>query len=391
MREAKEERSVERQMFESAITPIIMVPPKKLMQYASRKLVSLKDCSSCQSEFIVREHGLTAQNLAIYLRMIKILSRNSTKDYCYGNDEEGGVLCYGRETLPFASSVQREVFSMIACAANSVRKCNGDKLLLKKLIAKGRRDNTSWWGSLSRGVLAMNNSYQRTGFSDSKDILTLRDKRGFVMIFLHGHQLKDFLRGRRPEQANRGQRMFDAPDYIHLGHFHRLGVLNIPGCRSLISLGGSWTYGAYANLKEYYPEILSDMGFSKTSKDDKGNFHMDFFRLEIDLEAFRKNSTQISSNPVSIAKRVEITRKQFRGGVKFVLPGNHDPIDEMYVHRSAGKWDDPFNPENLHGIACGDYADFQQVEMKTARRLFLSMLEEEGFAPISELKRSSKT
>jgi len=97
---------VERGLFESAITPIIRIEPKRLLRYAGRKLASLRDCSSCEGKFLVRERGLTAENLAIYLRMVRILSRNRTKDYCYGSDEQERHSYASCPSLPRASAVR---------------------------------------------------------------------------------------------------------------------------------------------------------------------------------------------------------------------------------------------------------------------------------------------
>ena len=211
------------------------------------------------------------------------------------------------------------------------------------------------------------------------------------MIFLHGHQLKDFLRGRRPEQAHRGEERLESPDLIYMGHYHRLGILAIPGCQSVVCLGGSLTFGAYMNLKQYYPEILSEIGNPTIVGDDEGRIRLDILRQEIDLDRFREDSRQVASNPVSIASRVESTRMQFRRGFKIILPGNHDPIDEIYVHQSITNRIDESTPLGPESTAFGDYADFEQVEMKTARRQFLSMLDEEGYVPLSEVRQSKKS
>jgi len=373
--------AVERVLFESAITPIVRTHPARLMEYARKVLTTPGDCSSCPHRFLVRERGLTRENVVIYVRMLRILGRNLRGHYCYGRDDEGYVFCYDRDSLPLIFETHVSVFSRIADVGFSVGKCHGNRQALYEMTARRGEENQRFWNSIVQGVLALKNTYQRTGLSSSRDILVAQYGHENVAIFLHGHQLKDFLRGRRPEQSAPGDMRLKEPAVIYLGHYHRLGVFRIPHCEGVICLGGSITFGPYLNLSEYHPEILSEMGFIKTRHNDDG-LHFEVSRRRINLGQFREWRNEVLAAPPSIEARIEAVREQLRQGYKFVLPGNHDPMDEIYVHSSiAGRIPHGTLPQ-VESVANGDYAEFSQPELRIAKEMFTKMLVDEGYIPL---------
>jgi len=380
---------LDRKLFESAISPIIRGSPSKLLQYGSKKLGAFMDCDSCQTRFLVREKGLTKENLAIYLRMFRIMGGARCGKCCFGIDKKEISLCYDFGSLSLVFDIHVNVFSRIANIGFSVGKCRGSKQTFLRLVSRRDQGDVAMWNELTQGILAMKNSYQRSGFEASKDILVARDLNSKTVIALHGHQLRGFHKGKRPEQKISTNMRLDEPDFVALGHYHKLGVFKIPHFKGVVCMGGSRIFGPYLSLGEYYPEILSEMGSVSWHWDDDYRLRLEIERTKIDIDKFREIFETNRRRPASIQRRVDAVRGDFRLGLKIILPGNHDPIDEAYAHESLIRKIPKSGPIPLDSMGYGDYIEFRKSEADRVEKEFKEMLAEEGFVPLAMIRKRS--
>lgn len=200
------------------------------------------------------------------------------------------------------------------------------------------------------------------------------------IVMLHGHQLKTFLRGERPEQKPSKKYPNSSIDILVIGHFHKLGVLSVDGFDGLVIMQGSFLYPENV----YFPEMLSHMGVcSMKINSQTSTVNFTILRQIIDVHEMKKTIDENVNNPITFENKI-IFFKKLRG-LGCLLPGNHDPFDEIYLK-------DDIKINNLNSkiiyemIGYGDYVEFTPSEMNDAKKYVPQILEEIKFKPISKMK-----
>ena len=155
------------------------------------------------------------------------------------------------------------IFTQISTIAYTLKNCESKSLRFEKMYQITKSKTIKYWDIFDNGILALNNAFQKTEFENSKDILSISLHKGKI-VYLHGHQLKSFLRGRRPEQKDPTKNSKKSIDFISMGHFHKLGVFSIDKFGGLIIMSGSFLYPDI-----YFPEMLSHMGSCEVKIDSQ--------------------------------------------------------------------------------------------------------------------------
>jgi len=356
-----------RSQFEVEVKSILGIGTEELQRYFEEKCLNLNDCNTCNAQYLIKERGLTKENISIYLRFIKIFGGNS-HSYCLGADADGFVLCYGRDMIPIITRIHKEIFSQISIVAYTLSVCHTEKQHYASLISKASKKTTKFWNIAEQGVLALNNAYRRTKFKNSKDILHISlpyDE----LVFLHGHQLNDFLRGQRSEQKQKRKYPHDSISIVQMGHFHHLGVFTFNGFDGLIVLVGSLLYPE----RGYFPEMLSQMGTIKMRlKGSKIRFVI--HRLKISNEQIKDDLKRHRKKPWTFRMKMDLFRKICQS-CWYIVPGNHDSFDEVYMNKAISKIEDLLSAS----IGLGDYIEFTLDEFYYAKKCCLELLKAENF------------
>ena len=360
-------KAIFRKKFEKKITPIIRTKPENLSKYFSKHCSAIRECNICEETKLVREKGLTIENISIYIRFIRMWGGNQFQ-YCLGIDLNGFTLCYDRELIPLITRIHKEIFSHISTVAYTLNKSE-----------KKNKKTKKYWNSINSGILALNNAYRKTKFENSRDILTISLPMCNI-VMLHGHQLKTFLRGERPEQKPSKKYPNSSIDILVIGHFHKLGVLSVDGFDGLVIMQGSFLYPENV----YFPEMLSHMGVcSMKINSQTSTVNFTILRQIIDVHEMKKTIDENVNNPITFENKINFFKKL--RGLGCLLPGNHDPFDEIYLK-------DDIKINNLNSkiiyemIGYGDYVEFTPSEMNDAKKYVPQILEEIKFKPISKMK-----
>lgn len=369
-----EDMSELREEFKERIKPIIRAEPNKLSKYF-QKNANIFNCKNCNKTFFVKERGLTSENMSIIIRFIRMNSKKYY-DYCTGQDSDGFVLCYNREMVTLISDIHKEIFSQIANVLFTLKECKEKRIQYASQIIKTRRKIIKYWNSFDNGVRTVNNAYRKTIFANSKDILYVKIGE-FRTVILHGHQVKEFLEGKRPEQKVKPNSLEEPIDLLIMGHYHRLGVFTVDQFDGLVSLSGSFVYPKYG----YFPEMLSEMGMCKPTFQRSG-ISFEIIRFRIDIKEMNKTiEKNILKRKPTLEEKIRLYENQCDVSWCFVL-GNHDPIDEIFIRK-----DGSFSGEQ----AMGDLAEFTKAEIPVAKMMIENLLHKKGFIKKTELFEREKS
>jgi len=232
-------------------------------------------------------------------------------------------------------------------------------------LLKKNKEAEKFWEKLNQGVQALINAYKKTKFLDSKDILNMKSSQG-DMIFLHGHQIKDLLNGKRDEQREI-RKYNESPYLIMMGHYHKLGVFSLDNQESIVLMNG-----CYLTPKIYFPELLSNIGEGKLG------YYSGKFSLLIDRYVDNKQPNICKDYLKNLEILALEKRFEFFNNLKealFILPGNHDAFDEVFVKATIAKL--------FFGM--GDYVDLSFEEYSPAKEYCTNFFRENDFIPISKL------
>ena len=366
-------KSTIRSQFEKKIIPIIRTEPKSLSTYLEKKCAPINNCETCKYPNLINETGLTEENVSIYARFIRMWGKGKF-EYCVGADSYGYSLCYGRELVPLITRIHREIFSQISNLAYTLKKCETKQFLnFEDMHTKSKNEIIKYWNNFDNGIFSLNNAYQKTEFKNSKDILKIPTSEGDI-VYLHGHQLKSFLQGKRFEQKSKTKIIQKSIAILQIGHYHKLGVFSINGFDGLVISNGF--LGPHS---VYFPEMLSQVG-NCISTINKGKISYVIRRKMIDIDEINKTIEESTKKHNTFEKKIEFFKNLCKI-YSIILPGNHDAFDEIYLK-------DTFNIENFDSknpinIGLGDYIDFTSSEKDDGEKRILEILDEENFKPIS--------
>jgi len=370
-----------RTQFEEKIIPLIRTTPKHLSVYFNKKCAPVNHCEKCRMSYLVKEKGLTEENISIYVRFIRIWG-GSHFEYCIGVDSDGYTLCYGREVIPLITQIHKEIFSQISTVAYTLRNSEDKSLRFEEMYQTTKSKTIKYWNIFDNGILALNSAYKKTEFEDSKDILSISLHKSNI-VFLHGHQLKSFSRGERLEQKYPTKYPDKSIDFISMGHFHKLGVFSIDKFGGLITMTGS---SLYPDI--YFPEMISHIG-SCVMKIDRQTYETSFIikRNLIDNNEMEETKKKNKDYPMTFNEKIDVFRKLCKDSW-CILPGNHDSFDEIYFKNHIDIRNLNLHLLNESGIlGNGDYIDFVSSELEDGKKHIFKILNEENFESISIIRK----
>ncbi len=361
--------------FNKKIEPIIGIHPERLREYFKLNCPNLHDCSNCNNQVLIQEKGLTLENISIFLIFLRKFKANQ-KYYCIGSDKNGFILCYLWKLLPIITRIHREIFSNLDDVLFSLVKSKDNKIDYSSIYNKRKIQSEKYWNNLKEGVFSLISSYKRTTFKESKDILVVNSSFG-DFVYLHGHQISQFLRGKREEQKvlKRNKDIF--PFIINLGHYHKLGVFLFGNHKTIVNLLGSSLYPRHG---AYFPEILSHVGTS-TFEVYKKNFKLIINRASLKEVNIKKKIKDDEKRVLSFSDKMGLLDDHFRNLIA-LLPGNHDPFDEVYIRKNLSE------KGCLPLIGMGDYIELSEEEIIKSEEYFLNFFKRNNFIPKSKLKKS---
>lgn len=361
-----------RSQFEEKIEPIIGINPQDLSKYFEKRCKNLSDCSKCGESLFVKESGLTKENISILLKSIRDLV-GGLYDHCVGTENDELVFCYERKLIPTTTKIQKEIFYSIETVSYVLRNYGLYESRYKKVYEKKREELRRIFNEIEHGVLSLNKSFKRTKLENTTDMLNTKTWEGDI-VHLHGHQLKRFIRGERPEQKLPVKYKNESIGFIHLGHFHRLGVISVDNFPGIVSLGGTFLLPYKTG---YHPEMLSHIGLVGYKVRDKKT-KLTVRRNMINESEMEETVQSNIQNPRSLEDRINNFREDCKK-FEILIPGNHDLFEEIYCKKGCGF---------REGITClihlGDSVEFSESEKSDSRRIIGQILEEEQFIPISK-------
>jgi hypothetical protein len=364
--------------FEKRISYIIKGTPSEISLYFFRNIIDLKICSYCGEHFFIKEIGLTKENISILFRCLH-MNHIQTTDYCIGFENQVYTLCYKKELCEFMTTIRLRIFNRISNIAFSLMTSELLNRNYQEIVDKAESEVDLFWRNMVNGILALNNIYKKNQFKRSMDILTIQIKDGDIVL-LHGHQIEQFRKGIRPEKRDTTH-VIDIPiKYVYIGHYHRLGIFKFTEFQGIVCIGGSMLYPhTRVRTREndylyYFPEMISDMG-TLHYKIDGGNVSFIVERMIIDIDHAITQIVKNETEMLSIDDRLDLLIPKFKV-MSYVLPGNHDPFDIIYINKN-----NILNDELSFGIGMGDYIKIFPDEYEEARGKYVKMFSEMGYEP----------
>ena len=342
-----------------------------LNEYFSYKKKFLPNCKSCKEKYFVKESGLTKENIKIYHYFLERWNLNKNK-YCMGCNNGFYCLCYNRNLIPVISNIYRNVFSKMANISYTITKYGLEKYNLN--IYKTEKEIETFWNNVDNSISAFINVILHKTIKHVEDYIIIKSRNG-LQIYLHGHQLKDFLQGKRIEQKYLGgKKISKTIEFISLGHLHKLSIHTFSGFNGVICFNGS---SLFPKNSIWFPELISNNGQIAYGNDNYRPYfeinRLPFTNIEMENVIYYNKK-----NPRTYEQKIQGFRRMIKP-FSIMLPGNHDMFNEVYIRKN-------FNDSLMGGIALGDYCEFDITEKEKATKECLGILREEGFITLSEFK-----